>query len=269
MIDPKLASEAVVLFAALKSDAGKKLLGPLAEQFGLALGDLGQIFRFYQRDNLDKIFTKWAASRDDKPPLNEHDFQKIIPLLQLASLQSDEELQTRWAALLENTVTTTDGILPSFGQTLSQLTSEEARFLDRLFAFVSQPKGYLSQHHPGREPLEYVSLVNIFDPSIAPGIGPAEREFFKDKLSEQQLKNYDRLTQGELVIQDLERLGILNQTQRAEADRYMVAGTGDIPFERSTTHLWTGYSFTQYGVSFVHAITQPRKSGEAFIPARP
>jgi len=256
MIDPKLV-EGMALAAFFKSDAGKKLMLPLAEELGLSLGDLGNIYRFYQREFLEKIFTKWAESRGNKPPLNQEDFRKVMPLLQLASVQNDEELQTRWAALLENTVTTTDGILPSFGQTLSQLTSEEARFLDRLFAFVSQPKGYLSEHRPGREPMEYAALIKVYDPSINTGVNPAERELFKEKMSEEQLKNYDKLTQAELVIQDLERLGIITQTQRAEPDRYIGVGTTKIPAGRSQIVLRSEYSFTQYGVSFVRAVTPP------------
>lgn len=254
-IDPKLASGAAAVLAVLKSDLGKKLFGPVCDELGLALGDLAGIYRFYQIENLGKIFTKWARSRDNRPSLNQDDFRKILPLIQLASVQSDEELQTRWAALLENTVTTTDGILPSFGQTLSQLTSEEARFLDRLFAAVSQPRGHVSKHRPGREPFEYVTLVKTYDPSIDAGINPAERELFKNIMSEDQLRNYDKLTQAELVFQDLERLGIIAETQTAEPDRYLTAGTAKIPVEGSQTVLRSEYSFTQYGVSFVRAVT--------------
>jgi Abortive infection alpha len=136
MVDLKSLGEATVALTALKSDAGKKLLAPLAEQLGIALGDLGNIYRFYQGECLEKIFTKWAASRGDKPALNQEEWRKVMPLLQLASVQGDEELQTRWAALLEHTVTTNNGFLPSFGQTLAQLTSDEAKFLDRLFNAV-------------------------------------------------------------------------------------------------------------------------------------
>jgi Abortive infection alpha len=254
-MDPKLMPEALGLLATLKSDAGKKLLSPLFEQLGLSLSDLAGIYRFYQNECLEKVFTKWGASRANKPPLSAEDFRKVMPLLLLASVQSDEELQTRWATLLENTVMASDGILPSFGQTLSQLTSEEARFLDRLFMLVSQPKGYLSEHRPGREPLEHLTLVKLYDPSINAGVNPAERELFKEQMSEEQRRNYDKLTQAELVIQDLERLGIIAQTQRAEADRYVVFGTAKIPIEGSQTVLRSEYSFTQYGISFVRTVT--------------
>ena len=69
------------------------------------------------------------------------------------------------------------------------------------------------------------------------------------------MKNYDKLTQAELVIQDLERLGIITQIQRAERDRYAFFGAVKIPVERSQTVLRSEYLFTQYGISFVRAVT--------------
>jgi hypothetical protein len=169
-------------------------------------------------------------------------------------MQSDEELQARWAALLENTVTATEGVLPSFGQTLSELTSEEAKYLDRLWALVSQPTDYLSEHRVGRDPFDYATLIKVYDPLLKV-ISPAEREVFKDKMTAEQLKDYDRLTQVELVIQDLERLGIISHEPIVEPDRYIESGPNKIPAGRSQAILRSRYSFTQYGVSFIRAVT--------------
>jgi hypothetical protein len=251
MIDPKLPEMAVAV-AILKSDVGKKLLSPLAEQLGLAGGDLGEIYRYYQKECLEKVFTKWAASRGSKPPLSQDECRRVLPLLQLASMQNDEELQARWAALLESTVTASAGVLPSFGQTLSQLTAEEARFLDRLFAFVSQPRGYLSAHRAGREPFDYATLLKVYDPLLSV-MNPAEREVFKDRMTNEQLESYDKLTQAELVVQDLERLGIITHEQIAEPSDRIIAGAN--PSVLSRTTLRAEYSFTQYGVSFIQAVT--------------
>jgi hypothetical protein len=193
-MEPKVVvAEAGAALAFLKSDVGKKLLGGLADQLGLALADIGEVYRFYQNQFLEGIFTKWAAAREGKPPLSGEDFLRVMPLLQLASVQSDEELQARWAALLESTVTATDAVLPSFGQTLSQLSAEEAKFLDRLFTFVTQPTGYLSEHRLGRDPFDYATLVRVYDPRLT-AMNPAERQVFKDSMTKEQLQNYDKLT---------------------------------------------------------------------------
>jgi len=52
--------------------------------------------------------------------------------------------------------------------------TEEAQFLDRLWKMASEPKPYLSEHRPGREPLSYITLVNMFDPNINTGVNAAE-----------------------------------------------------------------------------------------------
>ncbi len=254
MIDPKLVSGAAGLVA-VNSEAGKKLLVPLAEQIGLSLSTIGDIWNFYLKRNLERLFIEWAASR--RNPLTEEDILKVMPLLQLASVQSDEELQKRWVALLESTVKATTGVLPSFGPTLSQLTAEEARYLDRLFALVSQPKDHVSEYPPGRAPLGYITLINVYDPSIDTGINSTEWEVFREKMPTAQLNNYDKLAQAELVIHDLERLGIIRHNPSLEPD-YIMLGTNEIPIQRGNTVLRSNYSFTQYGVSFIRAVSVSR-----------
>ena len=61
----------------------------------------------------------------------------LVPLLELASLEDpeDEEMHTRWAALLANASAgdaANGEVLPSFPQILSELTSIEATMLERL-----------------------------------------------------------------------------------------------------------------------------------------
>jgi hypothetical protein len=243
--------ELVAIVKALDSEVVKNFLSPIAKHLGLALGDLGEITRFYWHRNLGKVFTKWAESGR---VLNASEFEKVMPLLLLAATASNDELQSRWATLLESAVTD-EGFLPSFGRTLSELTAEEARYLDRIWKIVSAPPRYLSEHRPGREPLSYVTLVNTFDPSINTGINAAEMEAFSSKMPFAQIANYERLGHAELVIKDLERLGILTHEPVAEPDSFLQVGDRKIPSQRSQTTLRWEYSFTQYGVSFVRAVT--------------
>ena len=114
----------------LDAEPIKNLFSPITKEIGESLGDLGGIVRFYSHRNLEAIFTKWAESR--RTPIASKDFERVMQLLPLAASVTDEELQSRWATLLESAVVTKKGFLPSFGRTLSELTPEEARFLDRL-----------------------------------------------------------------------------------------------------------------------------------------
>jgi len=241
----------------LDSEPVRNLLAPITRELGLAFGDLGSIVRFYSHRNLLRIFEKWAKSESGRT-IGAKDFEKITPLLLLAATVSDDELQTRWAALLESAVADTEGFLPSFGRTLSELTAEEARYLDRLWNLVSAPTDYLSEHRPGREPLSYVALARIFDPEINPGLNAIEEKVFRDQMTDEQRLKCERFVQAELVIQDLERLGILTHAPVAEPDRFLQLGNRKIPAQRSQTTLRWEYSFTQYGVSFVRAVTSTK-----------
>jgi hypothetical protein len=252
MTDPVLVTgiTGTTVVALLNSEVGKKVSLPLAEQFGLILGDFGECLRA----NMARILEKWTPLRDGRP-LSKEEMLKALPLLLLGSSQGDSELHQLWAALLENTVGGVPGVLPSFGQTLSQLTPGEARFLNRLFAFVTQPRNELSEHAPGRRPLDFVTLAGVFDPSINTGINPAEREFFKDKMTKEQLDNYDRLTEAELIIEDLERLKILTREQVVDQGQFWRQDFFTAPLTQSDTVLRVQYSLTQYGISFIRAVT--------------
>jgi len=277
MIDPVTVAKEFVGpatgAAALFTDAGKKLITPLLENLGLALGDVGDIHRFYQRENLAKIFKKWAEARNQKP-VTEEEIKKVLSLLRLASEQADDDLQERWAALMEHTATSTDGVLPSFGQTLSQLTSGEAKFLDRLFEVVMTPKPYNSIHPDGREPLERYSLVQVYDPSINFGVSWPERRLFYDQFTPEQVDNLAKMDQAELVFADVVRLGLVEE-KVVIADEYLtiprhfhghlvdsdIAGR-HIALHQDKSRLERQYALTPYGLSFIRAVA-PKKSDVA------
>jgi hypothetical protein len=67
-------------------------------------------------------------------------------------------------------------------------------------------------------------------------------EVFKDRMPLAQKVNYERLGHAELVIHDLERLGILTHEPVVERPR-------------SRPTLSAEYFLTEYGVSFVRAVT--------------
>jgi hypothetical protein len=237
----------------LDSEPAKNLLSPVTKEVGEFIGTCANLVRFYVTANLESIFTKWARHRNNRA-LDAEVVKKVMPLFPLASMVGDDELQEKWAALLESTAMA-DGSLPSFGQTLSQLTVEEVRYLDRLWVIVLGPADFLSVHEPGKRPLAYLTLIKHFDPDINPGVNPAEFEIFKKQFSEAQTANYERLGQAKLVIEDLIRLGILSEYQVAEPDRYLQLSDRKIQVEGSQTILRSQYSFSYYGVSFMQAVT--------------
>lgn len=113
----------------LDSEIVKNLFSPITKQIGDALGSLGDLTRFYMNQNLEKIFTKWSQHRNGQvlPPTT--DFPKLLPYIEQARFQSEDELQELFANLLESVVSTRKGTLPSFARTISDLTPESARYL--------------------------------------------------------------------------------------------------------------------------------------------
>lgn len=277
MIDSSLVTGAGIV-AALASDTGKKLVGPVAEQIGHALADVAGIYRYYQNQNLGKIFTKWAESRSDKPPLTEEEFKRIVPLLPLASVQCDDDLQARWAALLEYTSATTDGsAFPSFGQTLSELSPEEAKFLDRLFPSILQAASHpLSKGSPTEVPMLRQWLIHTYDSSIKEpmGISYAEAQRIAKNPTPEDSMNLKKIENANLIIQDFVRLGILLERHNVEPDAYIeiphsiaghqvdwsIAGK-KIPSYASQNHLRSDYHLSPYGLSFIRAVS-PKPSHE-------
>lgn len=272
-MDETTALGVAAIAGAVATDAGKKLIGPVAEQVGQAAGDLAGIYRFYQNRFLGSIFTKWAAARGDKPPLTEEEFLRVLPLLRLAANASDEDLQARWAALLEHTATSPDVPLPGFAQTLSELTPQEAQFLDRLYAaLVRRPAHDVSGEYVGARPFDDAALMTIFDSSIDPRMPDAELLLSRGtEPTEEQRSNAAKVEQAKLVINDLERHGIIAQYQITQPERWYpvphlvgnyevdpVLSGRMIPIRDHVPDLRTYYGLSPYGVSFIHAVS-PKK----------
>jgi len=242
----------------LESKVVINLLNPVAVEVGQFLGDIAGMVRFYATDNMARIFTRWAKIREGKPPLKPEEFKRVIPMLQMASVQSDDELQERWASLLENVANDANGVLPSFGQTLAQITSAEARYLDRIWERVTAPKNYNSGKRKGRDELSYSNLIDIYDPKLrAPS--PAEMRVYRDRMSPEQLKAFDEMTNFELTLHDLERLSLLEKSVKFVSGdpRHYEFGGERITIPSEDSGMKTSYALTQYGVNFILAVQPP------------
>jgi hypothetical protein len=211
----------------LNAEPVKNLLSPVTKEVGLVLGSIGSLVRFYCEDNLQKVFTKWARQRSNKP-LEPAEFIKVIPLLQAASLVSDNDLQECWAGLLESSVTQPEDFVPSFSQTLALLTPDEARCLDRLYLQMLNQEPHLF-HRLGT----FDEMVSVYDPSA-------------DKSAEKRVH---------LLIQDLERLGLIYR-ERQDDDRVPTPVIGN--FVASGFH--TVYYFSDYGLRFIKAVTPKQQA---------
>jgi hypothetical protein len=114
------------------TDLISKLFGPSADQIGLGLAAgwrawrLKREIRFWQVEQ--KLIAKGGFEPSAVPP------KILLPIIQNACLEDDDDLQDRWAALLANAANPSPNmtILPGFLDALRQLSPHEAAFLDTL-----------------------------------------------------------------------------------------------------------------------------------------
>jgi hypothetical protein len=248
----------------LESEPVNNLLAPVTKELGLTIGEVANVFRFYVTENLKSVFKKWAQQRNGNS-INAVEFQLVLPLLQSASLQSDEELQERWAALLESTVTHKENVLPSFGSTLSQLTAEEARYLDKLWSAVIRRNPLPNEpYRLKRNQFDFNFMQFVFDPELSEDAGKYKtKRFFKEQPSAKEIEAFGRQDKLRLMVQDLERLGIIgsrSELHQGQSDWVEVESKEiEIPGD-SVLHQWT--SFTPYGKSFINAVKPKITSGK-------
>ena len=218
--------------AVLESEQGKALTLPASQEIGGMLGDLVGFVRFSMNKNLDKISTGWLESRNQKP-FEPEEVNRVLPLLLMASTVSDDELQSRWITLLETAARGDEDYRPSFGQTLNQITAEEARFLRNIWGSLSGPSG---SGHPNK--LTARNLLSIHHPDIHPNLVWTAPQARNTILEPRLLRLVDRQIEMKLMLDELVRLDIL-AAHSVDADH---RGSG------------VYYRFTHYGAMFFRAV---------------
>jgi len=155
-----------------------KIAGPAAEESGLLLQDKIRFHRFQnQVKMLEKaqIMLEKAGVTPIAVPL-----KTLLPLLDGSALEEDEDLSTKWAALLANAATPNAPfiIYPSYPHILSQLSPRDAALLDVIYDLALKPG-----LEPGLEPGIWMerganreSIMQVMEMS------PAEFDLITDNL---------------------------------------------------------------------------------------
>jgi len=175
----KLGVEAAVSGAIEGSgfrDLVHQFLGPLATEVGTGLGYVGTVLRMkLALSMMQKAAKMLAEAGIDPRPVAPKLF---LPLLEHASLEDDDCLQKRWAALLANAADARSSttVSSSFPQILSQLTADEVKLLDRIYDKAMKDYGPLFRplvtglRLPSRDELyllDYLQLKGIMIPPDA------------------------------------------------------------------------------------------------------
>ncbi len=108
----------------------EQLLGPAATEVGLTLGDSVKVWRFKRQIRLLQEVNRLVeeTGKDVKPIPT----RLFFPIFEAASIEDDDEMQTRWAALLAHEATSAGLVHPSHIDILKQLSPDDARLLDKV-----------------------------------------------------------------------------------------------------------------------------------------
>ena len=214
------------------TDLLKRIAGPACDEIGLTLQDRVHVWRAKRAHKLGEKFLKSCQERGIEP--KQVDLKILLPILNYASVEVDEDLHTMWANLLTNAADPAhDEVLPSFPDVLKQLTKRAALFLDAFYDLIQK------QQTTDRDyALSYVGVQSVYLDAVR---NPAPESEFK------------------IVLDDLLRMGLVRTAPKVQvpyrAEREELYPT----FGPTQANVLLGYILTDYGMAFVEACRRPSK----------
>jgi hypothetical protein len=196
-------------FAPVRDLAGR-LFGPFADELGGMLGDRFRVFRFRQTILLlEKV--KRIAERTGFEP-GAVPVKVLLPILDHAAIECDEDLHNRWAALLATACNpqTQSEVLPAFSLILAALTSPQAKMLDAIFQHVVNQIRNESDYRLRPTWAPMIELGNVtaliaFDEQLNAIPSPETAEEFEQK------EYSDLMDRFRVGLDNLIRLGLLER----------------------------------------------------------
>lgn len=124
------------------NDIIARIAGPAADELGETFKDRVKVFRLKQQVKLFEKVKKILEDADIEPGPVAPKF--LLPAVDAASLEDDEVLQDRWAALLAN-ASIGSTIPPGAIEVLKQLSRDDATLLRKCFKFVTEDDPFGSE----------------------------------------------------------------------------------------------------------------------------
>ena len=232
-------------------DLLKKVAGPAAEEIGLTLQDSVRLYRRKRQFRLLEKFGEFVERRGLEPePIKP---KVLLRGLDYGSIEDDDELQDRFAALLANATdpATSHDMTLAFLEILNQLTPVDVKFMDVLFNYVCER--YHASYPPESKTANSIQGVEI---SID------ELQNIYDSLFESDVKtaylthdtpHYDKvvvkLSDSAVIFRNCMRLGLMDRIMKPRKDSGRYA-SDRIPQD-------TYFFLTALGYEFVRACRTP------------
>jgi abortive infection alpha-like protein len=213
--------------AALKpfADLLEKLAGPTAEEIGLTFKDHVRVFRLKRQLRLFQRTKEMLQEAGIEP---KHVSLKILgPIVESASLEENDSLQDKWAALLATAASADEDeqVHPSFVEVLKQLSALDSQFLDCIFS---------KRHQKGPR-----GQGKVYDQEVIEAMFPELIEVKDRDVHRLHVSAIRKQFEVSGLHVNLERLGL-------------------VKIERIKEVFW--YEITRFGKVFVGACESPKKA---------
>lgn len=252
-----------------------KILGPAATELGSALGDtigllISDPLRCRRLERLARLWQRVKAMLDEARVEPQQVPDKLsVPILAAASLEDDDDLRERWAALLANAADGSSGspVRIAFPDILRQLSPVEAGILDKMYDKLFSQLPFFA--HLGFRPIpqnfSLGTLTEVFE--------WYSKEFHDDDVTLR--------TRFHTILDNLRRLELV--TERSDLWHHDTSSIPTLPSDSPESDagklLWQQITFnkrinnilsrlrtqrvfmTDLGVDFVQACRSPKPPG--------
>lgn len=216
-------------------------LGPIAEEAGIGLGYIGTALRIKLGLAVMKKAKKMLLDAGvDPAPVAPKLF---FPILQQASLEDDEYLQSRWAGLLASAASGEQpAVHPSFAEVLKQLSPVDAKTVDE--AIDSMVREFKAKADVGPDALaNWISTHELASYRAFYGTDGGGSSSFESRV---ETLNDDDAGDAISILERLVRVGLVTQSDTG------TSSTSDTLIDRR-------YRLTEFAFRFVNACRGPRK----------
>lgn len=117
-----------------------QIAGPFASEIGGILGDKVRVLRYRLALRLFEKVRSFSLAAGI--PLRSVRIKSLLPILESARIEEDEDLHSRWAALLANAAMerTPEMLVPIYVDILRNLSALDAQFLDRVHTCIQSER---------------------------------------------------------------------------------------------------------------------------------
>ncbi|WP_299221236.1 Abi-alpha family protein [uncultured Aquimarina sp.] len=234
----------------LIKDFATKLVGPTIDEVGLLMSDKIRYFRF---KNQIKILVKAEEYvKRENIKIKEIPTKILVPLLENASLEEDEELQKKWSFMIGNLADSDQNLQNQiFPYILTQISINE---YERLYEFCEKERAYMIDH------------IKLLDIRKEKGYANPEYSNLSKRVNKVQQEGFHVEGLEEYEFSNLQRLGLLRQLPpriiidefKTEYNDYGGEEWHQIEAEYDPDDY--GYRITSLGIKFVSVCEEKKEN---------